>query len=457
MYPEEKAEICNDISNYKKRKKKKREKSKIYIIFCSTKKIIIIFYISKFFAIFIILSIIFFMKKINSKGKQINLSNAEIEQNIENFVQTIPKVDKNEIVEFRRINSHNILLDSKETKIKENRNPDISIILTSSNQAHCIHKALRSIQNQSLKNIEIIVSIDCSYDNSTEIIKSYMKKDKRIVLIEHDTKEGTMKNTNDGIRKAKGKCITIIDGDDTLIQKNILKNTLDIATLGNLDIVEFYGNMYANGEEKSTIHYHNDVNGIIRQPELRNKFFDVNENNTYFAMSCRVIWGKLIKNEIFQKTLEKIGPKYTDDYMIVFEDSLISITLYQVAQSFYLYRDFGYYYSRDEFSGRFPLIPNKKCKIKAKPNKGLDSLKFITYLYDTLEDNAFDKKVICHEIIGANNFDFLKFSNIVNDHFDMFYRVVDGLLNTSYLTEKEREKLVEIKKEVVIKENSLKK
>ena len=179
MYHEEKAEIYNDISNYKIRKKKKREESKINIIFCFVKKIIIIFYISKFFAIFLILSIFFFMKKINSKEKQINLSNDKIEENIENFVQTIPKVDKNEIVEFRRINSDNILLDSKETKIKKNRSPDISIILTSRNQAHCIHKALRSIQNQSLKNIEIIVSIDCSYDNSTEIIKSYMKKDKR--------------------------------------------------------------------------------------------------------------------------------------------------------------------------------------------------------------------------------------------------------------------------------------
>ena len=91
-----------------------------------------------------------------------------------------------------------------------------------------------------------------------------MEKDKRIILIEHDTKEGTMKNRIDGIRKAKGKYITIVDGDDALIQKNILKNSLDIATLGNLDIVEFYGYSYLKGERKNIIHYHNNVNGIIR-------------------------------------------------------------------------------------------------------------------------------------------------------------------------------------------------
>ena len=452
MDPEEIAEIFNDISHYKRRRKKRKEN-----IFYSNKKIIVN-YLSIFIAIFIILLIILFYKKeTKSEVKQIYLSDLELEQKIENFVQMTPKVDKNEIKEFRKINSDNILLDNKVKKIKKRKKPDVSIIITSSNQAHCIHKALRSVQNQSLKNIEIIVSVDCSNDNSTEVIKSYMKKDKRITLIEHDTKEGAMKNRIDGIRIAKGKYITIVDGDDALIQRNILNNSFYIANLGDLDIVEFYGDMYVKGESKNIIHYHNDIKGIIRQPELRDKFFNIQEDNTYFAMFCRVIWGKLIKNEIFQKTLEKIGRKYTDDFMLVYEDSLITITLYQVAQSFYLYKEVGYYYSRDEFSGRFPFLPNKQCKIRAEPNIGLDSLKFLNYLYDTLKDNAFDRRVICHEIIGANGFDFLRFNKSVNDHFDMFHRVVDGLLNTSYLTEKERGKLKEIKNEVIVKENSLKK
>ena len=80
-------------------------------------------------------------------------------------------------------------------------------------------------------------------------------------------------------------------------------------------------------------------------------------------------------------------------------------------------------------------------------------MKLITYLYDTFEDNEFDRRVICHGIIGTNNFIFLKYSNKVKDHFDMFYRVVNGLLKTNYLTKIEREKLIEIKKEVIKKEN----
>lgn len=75
--------------------------------------------------------------------------------------------------------SENILFDP--IKYKTSESPDVYVILAVSNQAHCIHKGLRSIQNQSLKNIEIIVSVDCTEDNSTEVIKKYIEEDERII------------------------------------------------------------------------------------------------------------------------------------------------------------------------------------------------------------------------------------------------------------------------------------
>ena len=63
--------------------------------------------------------------------------------------------------EFRNINSKNVLIEQNH-KFKKSYNPDISIIITMYNQAHCLYKGLRSIQNQSIKNIEIIIIDDCS-------------------------------------------------------------------------------------------------------------------------------------------------------------------------------------------------------------------------------------------------------------------------------------------------------
>ena len=167
-------------------------------------------------------------------------------------------ISLNEIKEFRDINSNNELIEK--INFEKCSYPDVSIIMTMYNQAHCIHKGIRSVQNQSIKNIEIIIVDDCSQDNGTDIIKEFQKKDERIILISHDMNEGEIKSRTDGIRKAKGKYITIIDGDDALIHKNILKNCLFIAQKGNLDVVEFndidydkgkFGNKFNNYNEKN--------------------------------------------------------------------------------------------------------------------------------------------------------------------------------------------------------------
>jgi glycosyltransferase involved in cell wall biosynthesis len=116
------------------------------------------------------------------------------------------------------------------------------------NQTHCILKALRSIQNQSLKNIEILVILDCSYDNSTEKIQKYMEEDERIVFGNHYIIEWLMKIRGERIKLARGKYITALDGDDAFIQKDILSITLYVANLGDLDIFEFYASNYINNK-----------------------------------------------------------------------------------------------------------------------------------------------------------------------------------------------------------------
>ena len=52
---------------------------------------------------------------------------------------------------FREINSKKLLLDNN-TIFTRIENPDVSVIITIYNQANCFFSALRSVQNQSLKN-----------------------------------------------------------------------------------------------------------------------------------------------------------------------------------------------------------------------------------------------------------------------------------------------------------------
>ena len=83
------------------------------------------------------------------------------------------------IKNFWKINRKNQLI-VKASYHNNNNNkkeiPDISIIITVYNQVNCFYRALRSIQNQSLQNLEIIIVDDCSTDNSLEIFQKYQEK-----------------------------------------------------------------------------------------------------------------------------------------------------------------------------------------------------------------------------------------------------------------------------------------
>ena len=51
-----------------------------------------------------------------------------------------------------------------------------------------LEKSLQSILKQSYKNLEIIISDNCSNDETINIIKKYLKKDKRIIFFKQKKK-----------------------------------------------------------------------------------------------------------------------------------------------------------------------------------------------------------------------------------------------------------------------------
>ena len=91
--------------------------------------------------------------------------------------------DQYDFKEFGKICSEEKLIDSN--IIKNNHKPLISIILPTFNKEMTFMKSLRSIQNQSLKNIEIIIVDDCSTDKTKLLEENLLKTDSRIRVFYH--------------------------------------------------------------------------------------------------------------------------------------------------------------------------------------------------------------------------------------------------------------------------------
>ena len=78
-----------------------------------------------------------------------------------------------------------------------------------------LRKCIESIIGQTLKEIEIILVDDGSPDNCGAICDEYAAKDERVKVI-HQQNKGLSGARNSGVKAARGRWITMVDGDDWL-------------------------------------------------------------------------------------------------------------------------------------------------------------------------------------------------------------------------------------------------
>lgn len=94
-------------------------------------------------------------------------------------------------------------------------NSMVSIIIPVYNTEEFVEEAVRSIMNQTLQDIEIIIINDGSTDNSLSIIRKLANEDDRIQIYSRENK-GLSATRNQGIYLAKGKYLYFMDSDDYL-------------------------------------------------------------------------------------------------------------------------------------------------------------------------------------------------------------------------------------------------
>lgn len=90
----------------------------------------------------------------------------------------------------------------------------VSIITPSYNCSAFIGETIESIISQTYKNWELLITDDCSTDNSLEVISEYCTRDSRIKLFRIGKNSGAGVARNNSIKVAKGRYIAFCDSDD---------------------------------------------------------------------------------------------------------------------------------------------------------------------------------------------------------------------------------------------------
>ena len=216
------------------------------------------------------------------------------------------------IQEFININANGTLIYNKK-RFKKSKNPKISIVITVHNAEAFIKSAVRNVQNQDFQDIEMIIIEDYSKDASVKIIKELMKEDPRIVFLQNEGNRGYLYTMIKGVLNSKGKYILILDVDDFFSVENTFSIIYEEAEKNNLEMLRFgatQGILDMNTYKYThTSFYHYYETSILTQPEISEKAYMKNGNGDIIQIKD-VLWGNLIKSELFIRVVNEIDKKF---------------------------------------------------------------------------------------------------------------------------------------------------
>lgn len=123
------------------------------------------------------------------------------------------------------------------------RRPKVSVIVPIYNLEKYLEDTLRSLWAQTLSDFEVLMVDDCSTDGSAAIARAWEARDPRFRYVRADENGGLCRTRNLGLRRARGRYLCFVDGDDLLTpvalaaQATLLDNEPGIhITYGHLDV-----------------------------------------------------------------------------------------------------------------------------------------------------------------------------------------------------------------------------
>lgn len=219
------------------------------------------------------------------------------------------------------------------------KDPLVSIGLIAYNRSHLIAQAIESLLKQSYKNIELIISDDASSDNTEQICRYYVKKDRRIRLFKQKKNLGLPGNSNFVLQKARGKYF-MWASDDDMWHKHFIKTLVGRLEKNPKAIIAMSKYILFNGKQKQYVQfpYEEFLEGI-------------NLIKAYLIYPALLIWGILRRSHLKStggfhedsrpfrhkgsdhvtifKVLLTGGLLYIDSYLLYKRDSGIALTRFK--------------------------------------------------------------------------------------------------------------------------------
>ena len=319
--------------------------------------------------------------------------------------------------------------------------PEISAVIPMFNCSQFIGKTVKSIQNQNINNIEIILVNDYSPDKTLSVVKKLSKEDPRIKIINNKKNMGILYSRSIGSLLSKGNYLFHLDNDDMFLDKDVFKTISNIAYENNIEIVEFKGIFQVYNEDnllnETTI---NDTkfqthksNLVLFQPELGN--YPLKEASTAEEMFNDVyLWAKCIKTSLYKEAIIKLGEKRISKYILIFEDIYVNYVLFNLAKSFKFVNKYGIFRIKRE---------NSASNIWGQYNEMNKSFLYLLDIVLEFSRNIiYNKQIVVFLVIYIlNRYKLLETLNLKKRYKKLCISCLNRILCSNYISSKSKMKI----------------
>lgn len=246
----------------------------------------------------------------------------------------------------------------------------VSVIIPLYNCEKYIGVCLQSLQKQTYKEIEVLVIDDGSTDQSVQIARSFITKDKRFSVLQNATNESVAYSRKRGVEAAQGDYVMFVDADDYVLPEMVTKM---VAAIQDYDIC--FCQHFLDSDGKRIKAKERTPVGIYTGKRLDNlcggkmifspKGFD--EMSLYGTL-----WGKLYKKSSLKSNLQyfDVGLWFSEDHYLLTAIMLDAKSCVVIGDYLYGYRQTAeqitHRYKEDFFANSVLLYQKWQEMFKAK-------------------------------------------------------------------------------------------
>lgn len=189
----------------------------------------------------------------------------------------------------------------------------ISIVIPVYNVEKYLDRALKTVVNQTYRNIEIVIINDGSTDKSEDIILKYKENDERIIYIKQKN-TGLSEARNAALKKITGEYVFFFDSDDFL-ELNIIEVLHNVIEKENADMA--ISGYYVYNEENKVRH---EINHINKETEIIDtKKVDFMKEQYINHKYENHVWDKLYKTSIIKENNLNFKSQMIEDILFNME------------------------------------------------------------------------------------------------------------------------------------------